>query len=218
MKKVLLILLSVLFCGTLNLNAQKKTITTTPSNAKIYIDGNYVADGSYTVKFKYNEDFINIKVEYPGYVTKEFRLYKKDARKTIGVALNEDDALENSIESENANQYFTIHVREDIDADKAWKLLTQVLLDYFNEIKTSDKSSGYMMTPWVTQQFPSAEVKVRTRVQIKETSIDGFAYQIKIFSEIADIDSGEQGFKPWSRVTKRFEPLINEMQIRIGKN
>lgn len=218
MKKYFLVLLAVLFCGTLNLNAQKKTITTTPSNAKIYIDGNYVSDGSYMVKFKHNEDFINIKVEYPGYVTKEFRLYKRDARKTIGITLVEDDALEGSTASELANQYFTIRVREDLDVDKAWKLLTQVLLDYFNEIKTSDKASGYMNTSWVIQTFPMAEVKVRTKVQIKETSLDGFAYQIKIFSEIADIDSGEQGFKPWSRVTKKFEPLINEMQTRIGKN
>lgn len=218
MKKVLLVLLAVLFCGTLNLNAQKKTIQATPSTAKIYIDGNYVGDGSYTVKFNRNEDFITVKVEELGYVTKEFNVYKSDTRKTIGVKLVEDDSLEGSTASELANKYFTIQVRDGLDVDKAWKLLSQVMLDYFNEMKTSDKASGYMNTSWYYETFPMAKLKVRTMVQIKEVSSDGLAYQIKIFSEIADIESNEQGFKPWPRVTKKFEPLINEMQMRIGKN
>lgn len=218
MKKVLLILLAVLFCGTLNLNAQKKTIRTTPDNAKIYIDGNYVSDGFYEIKFKKSEDFISVKVEAPGFVTKEFNLYKNDTRKTIGIKLVEDDSLEGSTASELANKYFTITVRDGVDVDQAWKLLSQVMLDYFNELKTSDKASGYMNTSWFHETFPVAGLKVRTMVQIKEISSEGLAYQIKIFSEIADINSNEQGYKPWPRVTKKFEPLINEMQMRIGKN
>ena len=63
-----------------------------------------------------------------------------------------------------------------------------------------------------------ARLKVRTMVQIKEVSADELTYQIKIFSEIADINANEQGYKPWPRVTKKFEPLINEMQMRVGKN
>ena len=218
MKKVLLILLAVLFCGTLNLNAQKKTIRTTPDNAKIYIDGNYVGDGYYEIKFKKSEDFISVKVEATGFVTKEFNLYKNDTRKTIGIKLVEDDALEGSTASDLANKYFTIRVRDGVDVDQAWKLLSQVMLDYFNEMKTSDKASGYMNTSWYHETFPMAGLKVRTMVQIKEVSADELTYQIKIFSEIADINANEQGYKPWPRVTKKFEPLINEMQMRVGKN
>ncbi len=73
-----------------------------------------------------------------------------------------------------------------------------------------------MNTAWTYQTFPMAEVKVRTRVQIKEISNDGnLTYQIRISSEIADIDAGEQGFKAWGRVLKKYEPLINEMQMRL---
>jgi len=218
MKKLLLVLLTVVFCGTLNLNAKEKTIRATPDNAKIYIDGNYVGDGSYTIKFGRNDDFITVKVEAIGYVTKEFNVYKRDKRKTIGVKLVEDDSLEGSIMSDLSNKYFTIQVRNDVDEDMAWKLLSQVMLDYFNEIKTSDKASGYMNTSWYYETFPMSQLRVRTMVQIKEVSGEGLTYQIKIFSEIADINSNEQSYKPWSRVTKKFEPLINEMQMRIGKN
>lgn len=196
---------------------KQKQIRTTPSTAQIYIDGNYVGDGMYSVKFK-NEDFVVVKVENTGYVTKEFRLYKEDSRNTIGVQLVEDDALAGSTATDLANRYFTIQVREGINVDKAWKLLSQVMLDYFNELKTADKASGYMNTTWVKETFPNAKVKIRTMVQIKEVSGDGLTYQIKIFSEIADIDSNDQGYKPWPRVLKKYETLINEMQMRVGNN
>lgn len=217
MRTKILISFALAFCLSNFCFGAKKQIRTTPSTAKIYIDGNYVADGMYDVHFKLSEDFVVVKVEEVGYVTKEFRLYKNDSRKTIGIQLVEDDALEGSTASDLANRYFTIQVREGLDVDKAWKLLSQVMLDYFNELKTSDKASGYMNTTWVKETFPNAKVKVRTMVQIKEVSGDGLTYQIKIFSEIADIDANEQGYKPWPRVTKRFETLINEMQMRIGK-
>lgn len=215
MKKVFLVLLAVLFCGTLNLNAQKKSIKVTPDNAKIYVDGDYVADGSYIVKFNRNEDVVIVKVEATGYVTKEFRVKKNDQRKTITVKLVKDEAYDNSVASELANKYFTIRVREGIDENKAWKLLTQVMLDYFPELKTADKASGYMNTTWQEQDF--GESKVRTMVQIKESSDDGLSYKIKIFSEKNEGDfDNESDYKPWPRVLKKYEPLINEMQLRLG--
>ncbi|MBQ0007874.1 MAG: hypothetical protein KBT40_04070 [bacterium] len=220
MKTKILLVLMFTFAFSLSsfaLFGKQKQIRTTPSTAQIYIDGNYVGDGMYSVKFK-NEDFVVVKVENTGYVTKEFRLYKEDSRNTIGVQLVEDDALAGSTATDLANRYFTIQVREGINVDKAWKLLSQVMLDYFNELKTADKASGYMNTTWVKETFPNAKVKIRTMVQIKEVSGDGLTYQIKIFSEIADIDSNDQGYKPWPRVLKKYETLINEMQMRVGKN
>ncbi|MBO2522414.1 MAG: hypothetical protein CW336_00930 [Bacteroidetes bacterium] len=215
MKKVLLVLLAVLFCGTLNLNAQKKSIKVTPDNAKIYVDGDYVGDGTYIVKFSRNEDFVRVKCEATGYVTKEFSVKKSDTRKTIGVKLVKDEAYDNSVASELANKYFTIRVRQGIDEDKAWKLLTQVMLEYFPELKTADKASGYMNTTWAEQAY--GDSKVRTMVQIKESSIDGLAYQIKIFSERNDDYTNDpETYKPWPRVLKKYEPLINEMQMRLG--
>lgn len=224
MKKILFALLFVVSIAVLlpvTANAAKiKKVVTNPETAKIYVDGNYVGDGVYSLKFSSRDDFFNIKVESPGYVTKQLKIYKHDTRNVISVDLREDDSLEGSVASNLANKYFTINVREGVDEDLAWKLLTQVLLNYFNELKTSDKSSGYMNTPWVVQTFPMAEVKVRTMVQVKQiTGGDGLQYQVRISSEMSPMDSfGTQGFKPWARVLKQFEPLINEMQSRIGDN
>ena len=219
MKKKLISLV-VLFCSTFfavsYVHAKPNKLLATPETAKIYIDGNYVGDGMYPLKFQ-GTDFFNVKVEAPGYVTKQLRVYKADSRKVISVDLRKDDSLEGSVATELANKYFTIQCRDGLDEATAWKVLSSVLLNYFDEVKTADKSSGFMNTAWTTQTFPMAEVKVRTMVQIKQVINEGLAYQIKISSEFAPIDTyGEQGYRQWSRVLKKYEPLINEMQQRLG--
>ena len=222
MKKILTIITLLCACLLYSsdvLAAKKKTIkvVATPEIAKIYVDGNYVADGTYTLNFTKKDDFFTVKVEAPGYVTKTLRVYNQDTRNIVPVDLREDESLGASVTSVLANKYFTINVREGVDEDQAWKLLAQVLLNYFEELKTSDKSSGFMTTPWKIDVF--SNVKVRTMVQIKQVTNEGLAYQIRISSEVAPLDArGEHGFKPWERILKRYEPLINEMQQRIGQN
>ena len=216
--KTLLLLVTVCMIPAA-VSAKNKKITVRPADAKIYVDGNYVADGSYFLKFNAKNDMYMVKVEATGYVTKEMKIFKTDTRSVIPIDLREDDSIEGSVASNLANKYFTINVREGVDESTAWKLLSQVLLNYFDEMKTADKSSGFMNTPWVEHRFPMAEVKVRTMVQIKQITNDGLAYQIRISSELAPIDTrGDHGYKPWPRVLKQYEPLIHEMQQRIGSN
>ena len=222
MKRVLLsffvILCSFVFMST-EASAKKIKIVTTPENDKIYVDGNYVGDGVYVLNFTRRDEFFSIKVEASGYIEKTLRVYKYDTRKSIPIDLQEDESLAASVQSDLANGYYTINVREGVDEDLAWKLLTQVMLNYFNEMKTSDKASGYMNTTWQEEKFPKCNLKVRTSVQIKEITNEGLAYQIRIRSEISPMDVyGEQSYIPWPRVLKRYEPLINEMQQRLGKN
>ena len=216
MKKMLIALLA-LFVAVPAVQAQKKKISVIPAEAKIYVDGQYVADGSYILQFNNKNEVYVLKLECPGYATKEnLRVLRSDTRKTIVYTLNKDDALEGSVASEQANKYFTIRVRPGVTVEQAWKLLTQTMLNYYDELQTSDRSSGFMNTAWAYQTFPMAQLKVRTRVQIKErTNDDELAYQIRISSEIADIDAGKQGYKAWDRVVKKYEPLINEMQMRL---
>ena len=220
MKKVLnfVALLLAFVCVTETAMAAKtKKIVTNPETAKIYVDGNYVADGSYLLTFKGKNDVFSLKVSAPGYVDKRIKVYKDDARSSIQVNLVQDDALEGSVASNLANRFFTVSVREGLDSAQAWKLMSQVMLNYFDEFRTADQASGYMNTTWVTQTFPRADVKVRTMVQVKESSLDGLAYSIRISTEIAPLKSGENSYQPWNRVLKKYETLISEMQQRLGK-
>ena len=48
-------------------NAKDVKITVFPSDAQIYVDGTYKADGIYTASLKTKDEFIVIKIEKTGY-------------------------------------------------------------------------------------------------------------------------------------------------------
>jgi len=219
MKKFLLsiALCAVSFC----LSAKDVKISASPSDAKIYIDGNYVGDGMTMASFKKNDEFIVIKVEKTGYITIETKFYYSDQRKAVSYTLKRDEMMDNSVVSANANNDFTQTVSKEYDRETAWKLIHQVILNYFDEIKTSDQTSGYVQTAWVYQSFPEVQKQVRTRITVKEsgTGSESLTYKIKVTSEIAPLNaSREDSFQPWDRILKKYETLISEFQSRLGKN
>lgn len=226
MKKILSVLLCS-FLAILSLSAKDVKISVVPENAKIYVDGNYVGDGIVTVKV--TGDFLNLKFECPGYVTIHTKFYKSDKRKAVSYNMRKDTYGDSSYQSDLANNYFTVTVNKSFysndeegnrDISGAWKMVHQILLNYFDEIQTSDKSSGFVQTPWVYKSFPEAEVQVRTRVTVTESDNDGdLAYRIKIQNETAGLyDSHkDEFFKPDDRLLKKFESLIEEFQTRLGE-
>lgn len=199
-------------------SAKDVKITVIPSDAKIYVDGTYKADGLYTASFKKKDEFIVIKVEKTGYVTSETKLFYDDKRKAVSYTLKADESLNNSIVSANANQDFTVNVNSKYDAESAWKMINQVVLTYFDEIKTADKVSGYLQTSWAYQRFPDSKVQVRTRIIVKEVAVNqGIAYKVKVSSEIANINTNtDEGFSAWGRILKTYDGFISEIQSRLG--
>ena len=220
-------LLACFIVSAVSLLAKDVKISVVPENAKIYVDGNYVGDGIVTVKVQ--GDFLNLKFECPGYVTIHTKFYKSDKRKAISYTMRKDTYGDSSYQSDLANNYFTVTVNKDYysvdedgnrDISTAWKLIHQILLNYFDEIQTSDKSSGFVQTPWVYKSFPEAEVQVRTRVTVSESNNDGdLAYRIKVQNETAGLyDSHkDEFFKADDRLLKKFESLIEEFQTRLGE-
>lgn len=226
MKRIITVLLLVAvssFC----LMAKDVKISVTPSEAKIYIDGNYVADG--VVVSKITKDFIVVKMECEGYVTLETKIYKTDKRKGVSYTLRRDTFLDVTTPSGLVNKYFTIDVSPDLytidesgkqDASKAWKMMHQILLDYFDEIQATDIASGFIQTPWQYKTYPDAEKQIRTRVSIRQINVGGdLTFQIKISSEVAHLlaSKKDESFQPMDRIGKDFEPIIAEMQSRIAR-
>ena len=230
MKRILTFIL-FLCVGVCGANAQlfKKTlkITTSPTEAKIYIDGSYVADGFVEHKYSTKEGFVAIKVEYPGYITMETRIPTTAGIKARHFTLRPDFAYEYSTPSGNANKFFSVKVDEKLysktaegkfDTELAWKMIHQVLLNYFDEIQTSDMLSGFVQTPWVYKTFPASENQVRTRVTVKESNLGGApTFQIQISSEIGPLGTKTERFKEFDRILKDYESLISEFQSRLGK-
>lgn len=227
MKKNLL-LLAFCFISTISFSKDVK-ITVSPTDAKIYIDGNYVADGVTIASLKRKDGFIVVKFVKEGYVTLETKIFSADKRLAVAFTMRRDAFFDSSISSGNANKFFTQEISSDYikkagEAKEAsvlvWKTLHQIILNYFEEIETSDQLSGFIQTPWAYKTFADAGIQIRTRVTIKESNIGGaLTYKIKVSSEIAPVNSShrDEYFQESLRILKDYEPMISEFQARLGK-
>lgn len=224
MRKGLFLVLALIACAYAE--AKKIKLSVVPSSAKIYVDGSLYGEGVAVLNIKKNEGFVSIKLEEPGYVTIETKVYANDSRKAISFKLREDPLWESTTESGNANKNFTVQVSKDLykdgkqDRELVWKLIHSIILNYFDEIQTSDMASGFVQTAWAYRKFPEAEKTIRTRISVKESGLGGnLAFQIKISSEIAPIRGTRNvdAYKPTDRILKDIEPIINEFQSRLGK-
>ena len=226
--KKLLLLISLLFVGIAAL-AKDVKISVTPSDARIYVDGNYVGDGVITATIKAKEGFIAVKCEKEGYMTLETKLSYSANRTAVSYTLRPDAFLNVTIASGLVNRYFTITVDKSLysedesgkrDSSLAWKMLHQVILNYFDELQTTDIASGFIQTPWRYKTFPEAEKQMRSRVSVKESNLGGdLTFQVKITSEVAQMNAPQrdESFQAIDRIEKDLEPMIGEFQARVGK-
>lgn len=229
MKKVLSILLVSLL--SLPLFAKDKnliTITVEPKEAAIYVNNVFSGYG-YTefMKPKKKDQVAIIRIECEEYKPILTKFYGADNRKSLSFALMQDGFYRASASSGIVNKYFTIDINtlyytidgEKIDCTQAWKMIHRILLNYFDEISESDFYGGYLQTPWRYKSFQLSEKKMRNRVTVRDISTpDRVAFQIKVSSEIAGTNAARNGeFTEVDRICKDLEPLIEELQTRIGK-
>ena len=203
-------------------------ISVIPQEAAIYVNNNLLGYGYAEFTKPKNKEVAVIKLECAEYNTVITKFYGTDKRNAISYTLQQDGFYRSSAASGIVNKFFTIDIDsqyysigEDkkIDVSKAWKLLHQILLNYFNEIATTDFDGGYVQTIWQYKQFNLSEKQIRNRVTIRDISTPHkVAFQIKVESEVASSEAAKHGeFEAVDRIPKEFETIIQELQTRIGK-
>ena len=228
MKRLLVLFLFLVFAISNSIAAKEVKITVTPSDARIFIDGNYAADGVTTATIKKKEGFIVVKFEKEGYITLETKIFYTDNRSAVSFTMRRDAFLDITVASGLVNKYFTVKIDPSLikvengkrNSELAWKMIHQIILNYFEEIQTTDMASGFIQTPWLYKSFPAVERQVRTRVSVKESNLGGdLTFQIKVSSEVAPIFASQkdESFVEMNRILKELEPLISEFQARLGK-
>lgn len=212
-------------CMAFPISAAKKTIHVIPDNATIYCNGMEVGTGIFEIKFGRNDDFIMLKFEAPGYISRTVKLHKAHPKKTVSYTLHEDKALKNSIGQESgfdlANKNFTIICKEGMSQDVIWKRLMNIAINNFEQVEIRDQAAGWIRTGWAKHSFISGNEQqvVRTRLEIKmQFASEGEqAYRVKITSEKAEGDNiTEESFLPYDRVLKKYENLVSELQASLG--
>jgi len=225
MKKFLLFALLGLL--TLPLSAKKITIVVIPNTADIKVNGSLYGQGSAVVDVK-SKDFVSIEITCPGYESINTRVYGSGKLKTVEYKLKKDTWLEVTTNSGVVNKFFSVSVDKNLyidnadgtrNTEKAWKLIHNILLNYFDEIESTDAASGFIQTPWMYKNYVENKRTLRTRASIRETGIGGqLVFQIKISSEVAPIEGRyrEEAYRETNQIMKKVEPLISEFQTRLG--
>ena len=189
-----------------------KTINVVPDKAKIIMGGAEVGQGSYSLNMG-RQDYVMLRLTCPGYVDRVVRVYRTDKRNAITFTLEEDESFSASeANSDLANKYMTVNVREGLDEDIVWKRLVLTISELFPNLEVNDKESGWIRSSWEVERF--AYVTVRTRIEIKE--VMGFEtprYRVRLQSEIASNECGthDECFKAWDRVLKTYHQAINDL-------
>ncbi|MBR0064460.1 MAG: hypothetical protein IJQ06_02565 [Paludibacteraceae bacterium] len=227
MKRILFLVLAVASSVALSAKKNVKTIHVTPENAKIFVNGQEVGNGTYVYKFDRHTDFIILRFEAPGYITrKNIRLLKDNPKETIAYTLYEDEAFKQSVGSSDgvdiANKWMTITCKKGMTEDKVWRRLMSVAVDNFENVEVRDKAAGWIKTAWKDTNFESGQT-VRTRLEVRVMvggdDEDELSYKIRVSSEIKDSDCfGDECYEKYPRVLRKFYDVLNDMQNSLGAN
>ncbi|MDB5245611.1 MAG: hypothetical protein JWQ40_5 [Segetibacter sp.] len=212
----LVALLSISLC-----NAQTVIISASEPDAQIIVDGQNLGTG--TLKIKVPKDAcVNVKIQKIGFL-KYDQIYcnKKGSTtppKKQYFELKKDDAVEASIKTDQANVDFAIAVNPKLNVTDAWKLTTQIVTDYFDAIEVSDKETSYLRTAWSVQTFE--QNTIRTRLIIKLGNSNPLTYKVKQVSEASGVAGtsvkGDEQFKEWDRVLRKYQNVISDFSTRLG--
>ncbi len=224
-----LLLLSLLTVLSLSCFSKAKIIkiTVLPKETAIYVNNNLLGYGYAEFTKPKSKEIAIIRLECNEYITVNSKFYGSDKRTNISYTLQQDGFYRSSAASGIVNKFFTINIdpkyytiiNNKIDVSKAWKLMHQILLNYFDEIAISDFDGGFVQTIWQYKTFNLTEKQIRNRVTIRDISTPSkVAFQIKVESEVASSNAAKHGeFEAIDRIPKEFENIIQELQTRIGK-
>lgn len=201
------------------LKDRQVAVRTTPEDASIKIDGRVMGSGEYKVRIPFNQ-CVEVIIERAGFVT-----FKKSYCNEEGIqspppvsehaVLKIDEAFTSSVQSDQANINFTIETSKP--EEDAWKILSQITMNYFDNIELADKETGYMRTSWNLKNFLNNTI--RTRIIVKQADISPLKYTIKLISEYSgDAKTSvkeDESYSPWDRILNTYKDVISEYQSRL---
>lgn len=209
------------------ISAQTKTIHVIPDNATIYVDGDEVGNGKYSLRFNNKTDFYVLKFAAPGYITKQVKLYKNNPNKTISYKLFEDEFYRNSVgptgnsgldeDIDIANKWFDVVCKKGMSEDMIWKRLMNIVTKNFENVEIRDKSAGWIRTAWVKTYYTNQIARTRLEIKINTDNDEEITYRVRISSEINnDLEcTGAECFEKSDRVLKKYIEVINELQNKL---
>lgn len=195
-----------------------------PDNATIFVNGSDVGTGSYVLNFGKKDDFYNIRLEAPGYLTRSVRVLKDNPQNTLSFRLDKDEAQANSTGSDTeggdlANRWFDVTCREGMTEDVIWKRLMNIAVTNFENIEVRDKDAGWIKTGWVVTKFPKQTVRTRLEVRLSFTGDGQISYRVRLDSQIKDANcTGNNCYERYDRLLNKYADVVQQLTTSVGSN
>ncbi len=195
-------------------------VRVTPSTADIIVNGRKVAQGEFDVRVMAGE-CVEVAAAQEGHVGRE-ALYCNQSNMQAPppeehFLLPQDEAFLTSVRSDVANVNVTIEVNPNLAPDQAWKLMSSIVMNYFDVLEMSDKETGYLRTAWQVTHFPHNTIRTRVIVRLGDTS--PLKYVVKIASEYSGQTNTsvkeDDKFREWDRILNGYKGIIAELQARL---
>jgi hypothetical protein len=230
--KKLLLLLAVTFVTSSFANSVNTTITedalvgkkkvqvgVSEADAEIHLNGRLVGKGSAEITVP-KGSCVTIIIRKIGWLEDKIEFCNKKGHtappKTHYIEMVRDDSYDASVQTDIANIDIELVVNE-MDKDKAWKLINQIVLNYIDVIEMTDKETGYLRTSWSLKTIKRNTV--RTRIIVKEASSDPLVFKVKLISETSGMPltsvKSDELYKEWDRVLRSYSDVISEFQARL---
>lgn len=217
------VLLSFILIAGLSFSAlagkKKVLVSCSEPDAAIYSNGIKVGTGQAEIIVLSNA-CVTINIERSGFLEVEETICNKKGfpkpSKTKYYEMLPDPAYDASIQTDIANTDIEVELNPNRDNIESWKILNQVVTNYFDVIEISDRETGYLRTAWNMQTFPNAAV--RTRIIIKIGSLEPLSYKVKLVSEIGESGTSvksDHKFAEWDRVLRTYETVVDQITSRL---
>jgi hypothetical protein len=206
------------FTENIVLKDRQVSVRTTPEDASIRIDGRVLGSGEYKTRIPFNQ-CVELIVAKPGFVSVKKSYCNEDGVQPPPLAehivLKTDEAFSSSIQSDQANVNFTIETRKA--EEEAWKIISQITMNYFDNIELADRETGYIRTSWNVKNFENNTI--RTRIIVKQADISPLKYTVKLVSETSGEAQtsvkNDENFKSWDRLLNTYKDVVSEYSSRL---
>jgi hypothetical protein len=214
-----LLLITCMACSLMAM-AEKVTVTTSPQNARIFVNGVLMGAGKIQVTVP-KKECVTVEIKLEGYI-QETRTYCNKKGITPPphndyIQLQVDESISSSLQSDIANNEIVINVKTTKTREEAWKQIVSTVLSKFDALENNDERAGYIRTSWNGTSFKSNTIRIR--LIIKQASEDPLAYKVKFVSE----ESGKPGtpfsadeqYHSFNRILKKYDGFIEELMTRL---
>ena len=195
-------------------------IVSEPSEAVITVNGNNLGNSPVSYLFDFGrEPSIEVQAVKTGYFTEQALLTGSDNSKIkdgrLLLRLDEDESYLATTTSEATNSWLRIQADAGLDKEAVWQRIVDAVTSRYPGMEMMDVVSGYVRSVYSNRKFKSrrGDFEVRTRFVGTIANRDPLTYKLRLDS---DIRANAEDWRPFSRVFREDQQMVEEIQSRLG--